>query len=298
MGSVNKRLLEKAGGKALVRFQHYLSKKTPEQIEAIGERLGRAFFRLSKKRRERAISNLAFPYPDMPYEARMRIARDVFAHFGRCTTDFLTSGGQTLQSFESSTEVVGIEHLKTALERGKGVLMVTGHFGNFERLSTWFSLAGYPMNVVIRDADQADVNQIVNNIRTQYGTKIIPRGNAARPMLERLRANEVIGIISDQNAEDIFLPFFGKPAGTNLGVGVIQERTGAAVLPTTCVYLGPNKYRLTFYPLLEPLEGYETKGEGLLRAINSWLETVILEHPEQWLWLHDRWRNAREAGLL
>ena len=234
----------------------------------------------------------------MSVSDRTELARSVFAHFGRSTTDFLTSSGQTLESFETSTEIIGKEHLEEGLARGKGVIMATGHFGNFERISTWFSLAGYPISVIIRDADQEDVNQLVNNIRTQYGTKIIPRGNAARPMLECLRRNEIIGIISDQNAEDAFLPFFGKPAGTNLGVGVIQERTGAAVLPTTCVHLGRNRYRLQFYPLLEPLEEGKLKGEGMLRAINLWLEAVILEHPEQWLWMHDRWRNAREAGLL
>ena len=73
---------------------------------------------------------------------------------------------------------------------------------------------------------------------------------------------------------------------------------GAVAVPVYCAYMGDGRYKIVFCDPLEPLEGYETKGEGLLRAINAWLESVILAYPEQWLWFHDRWRNAREAGLL
>jgi len=90
--------------------------------------------------------------------------------------------------------------------------------------------------------------------------------------------NEVVGIISDQNAEDMFLPFFGHLAGTNLGAGVIQERTGSPAVPSYCVYLGLGRYRLVFCEPLVPVPDCEVKGEGLLRAMHTWLEGVIREH--------------------
>lgn len=298
MSSVKKRLLRKVGGNALAKFCSYLAKKSPEQVEVLGERLGRAFYCIGTKRRERTLSNLSFAFPDWSDAHRAKVAKQVFEHFGRSTTDFFSTAAENKDRFIESLEVVGRENVEAAFAQGAGVLMVTGHFGNFERIPAWLAMNGYPVNVVVRDADQAEVNQIVNNIRARHGGKVIARGKATRPMLEALKRNELVGIISDQNAEDIFLPFFGRPAGTNLGVGVIQERTRSAVLPATCVYLGRNRYRLQFYPLMSPLPGFEIKGEGLLRAINAWLEDVISEHPEQWLWMHDRWRNAREAGLL
>ena len=298
MGSVSKRLLENVGGAALTRLQSSLVKKPPNKVERIGERLGRLFFRLGTRRRERAIANLSIGFPDMSSADRSKLALQVFEHFGRTSADFLASKGRTKQDIEATTEIMGIENIEKALAMGKGVLLITGHFGHWERASAWMSLAGYPLSVIIRDADQKGVNQVVNELRSEPGTAVIPRGNSARQILGKLRANEIIGILPDQNAEDAFLPFFGKPAGTNLGAGVIQERTGSAVLPVYCVYLGNGRYKMVFDNLLVPLPGFETKGEGLLRAINSWLEGVIIEHPDQWLWFHDRWRNAREAGLL
>jgi len=298
MGSVSKRLLASAGGAALTRLQSSLVKKSPDKVEQIGERLGRLFFRLGTRRRERAIANLSFGFPDMTLEDRTRMALRVFEHFGRTSADFLASKGRSKEDIEATTEIVGIEHIESALAGGKGVLLITGHFGNWERASAWLSLAGYPLSVIIRDADQKGVNQVVNDLRTESGTGVIPRGNSARQILEKLRANEIIGILPDQNAEDAFLPFFGKPAGTNLGAGVIQGRTGATVLPVYCVYLGNGRYKMVFCKQLKAQEGFETKGEGMLRAVNSWLEEVIREYPDQWLWFHDRWRNAREAGLL
>lgn len=298
MSSAKKRIVEKVGGAALLRLQHSLAKKAPSKVERIGESLGRLFFRVGKRRRERALANLHLAFPEMSLSDREALAKRVFEHFGRTSADFLASKGRTKAEIESTTEIIGREHIEEALALGKGVLLVTGHFGNWERASAWLSHAGYPVSVVIRDADQRGVNQVVNDLRTESGTEVIPRGNSARKILEKLRANEIVGILSDQNAEDAFLPFFGKPAGTNLGAGVIQNRTGAAVLPVYCVYLGEGRYQMVFGELLTPEEGYAVKGEGLLRAINSWLETVIRKHPDQWLWFHDRWRNAREAGLL
>lgn len=298
MASAGKRFVEAAGGRVLLRLQRSLGNKSDARVRRFGERIGLLFWRVAKKRRQRAVDNLGLAFPEMSLEEREALAKRVFLHFGRTSADFFASRGRTLAQLESQTEVVGYENLEAALALGKGVLMVTGHFGNWERSSAWLSLKGHKVSVVIRDADQQGVNQVVNELRTGPGTHVIPRGNSARTILKCLARNELIGILPDQNAEDIFLPFFGKPAGTNLGVGVIQERTGSPVIPVTCVDLGDGKYRLTFYPQLLPEPGYETKGEGLLRAINHWLEGVIREHPEQWLWFHDRWRNAREEGLL
>lgn len=298
MSSLTKLLLERAGEGVLSGLQRRLLRKSPLAAEQFGERLGIRLYGLGKKRRIRAIENLQIAFPELAENDRQRLAKEAFRHFGRAATDFLVGEHRSRAELEETMEVRGVEHLDGGLALGKGVIMVTGHFGCFERAPAWTSLAGYPMSVVIRDADQEGVNRLVNRIRTAPGTRVIPRGNAARPILERLKANEIVGIIPDQNAEDAFLPFFGRPAGTNLGVGVFHERTGAAIVPVSCVHVAPARYQLEFYPALQPAVGNGVKGEGALLSFNSWLEGAIRRHPEQWLWFHDRWRNAREAGLL
>jgi KDO2-lipid IV(A) lauroyltransferase len=296
--NVQKRLVGRAGEAALRSLQSWLAGKTPEQAERIGERLGTLFGKLAKKRFSRAVDNLSLVFPDLAPEARVELAKEVFRHFGRATTDFLIGKGRTLQELEQSTTVVGRHHLEEALARGQGALLVTGHLGNWERASAWVALAGYPISVVTRDADDEGVNRFVNDIRRSSGVNIIPRGKATRQIIERLRKGESIGILPDQNAGDAFLPFFGKPAGTNLGVGVIQERTGAPIVPTWCYRSGPCHYRLEFEPALDVPQPTERKGEAAMLQIHGALERAISAHPEQWLWFHDRWRYARFEGLI
>ncbi|MBS1713813.1 MAG: lysophospholipid acyltransferase family protein [Armatimonadetes bacterium] len=298
MAALKKRLLDSVGGAALVRLQTSLARKSPTKIESIGIRFGRLFWRFGKRRRRTALSNLRLAFPQWTDDRIETTARAVFEHFGLTALDFLAGRTRKLADLEASMEIVGRERLDAAIAQRKGTLLVTGHFGNWERAAAWLSYSGYPLNVIIRDANQQGVNQVVNSLRTMAGTKVIPRGNAVRPMLECLKANEILGILADQNAEDAFLPFFGRPAGTNLGIGVVQGRTQSVVQTFTCVRTGPNRYRLEFGDWLEPEPGFEVKGEGLLRAYNAWLEGEIRKVPEQWLWFHDRWRGAREAGLL
>lgn len=296
--SIGKRLLGKAAPAVVRGLRGWLRKKNPQQVQRLGERLGRLWMRRDRKRRDTAIENLGMAMPALSRPEREALTERVFVHFGRAAIEFLAGTQETLEQIESTTDFEGTERLDAALAQGKGVLLITGHIGNWERVSAWLSMKGYKLNVVARDADQGDLNQLVNERREGPGTRVIPRGNAARPILERLKANEIVGILPDQNAEDIFIPFFGKPAGTNLGPGVIQARTQSVVLPVYCVRQPNGRYRMVFDEYLEPDPGFETKGEGLMRAINRWLEGVIRAYPEQWLWVHDRWRNARRQGLL
>ncbi len=293
-----KQIEGKLGEILLRRVQKNLLRKSPVDAERVGRRIGRILMRVGKRRRERAFANLALAFPEKSDAERADIAERAFEHFGIISADFLQIPRRSLEEFHASTEVVGRENLDKALALNKGVIFITGHFGNWERSSTYISSEGHTLSVVARDTDDAGVNSMVNDLRSFTGTKVISRGAAARPIIAALRRNELVGILPDQNADEIYIPFFGKLAGTVLGPGVIHERTGAPVIPAYCVRIAPGKYRIEVHPALEPLPGYETKGEGMMRAINASLEEIIRKHPEQWLWFHDRWRNARKKGLL
>ena len=298
MKRLTKRLIAWVAAPTMRAIQRYLTRKSPEQVERFGTRFGRLYWHLDRRRRVTCQNNLRLAFPDMPADEAARIAKKVFEHFGRAGTDFLMGAKRSRADLESSMTVVGIEKLENALEAGKGVLLVTGHFGNFERIPDWLSMHGYKISIVVRDANEEGVNHIVYGLRQGLGTELIARGNAAIKIVRRLRDNGIVAITPDQNAYEAFLPFFGKPAGTTLGPGVISDRTGAAVVPVFCRYVGPSQYRMEFHDPLTPYSGYDAKGEGMMRAINDKLESVIRETPEQWLWLHDRWRAARLEGLL
>ncbi|HRJ27282.1 MAG TPA: lysophospholipid acyltransferase family protein [Fimbriimonadaceae bacterium] len=297
MKSKRKQIEGKLGAAAFRWALRVMGRKSQIQAERIGARWGRRFFKLSRKHRERALANLKLAFPDRPDAERLLIAESTFEHFGRTTADFLRSWSRSEKEFEDSMSVNGVEHLEAALAQGRGVLLITGHFGNWERLSAWLSSRGYPLSVIARDANDSGLNSLVNSLREKPGTRVVPRGNSTRTILERLKANELIGILPDQNSQEQIIPFFGHPAGTVMGPGVLHERTGAPVVCCWCVYVSPGNYQMWFEPALEA-ERTEIKGEGMMRAIHHSLEAVISAHPEQWLWFHDRWKFARQKGLM
>lgn len=225
-----------------------------------------------------------------------RIVREMFLHFGRVTADFMRTPRRTREEVLQA-EVTGKERLDQALAEGHGVMIITGHFGNWERLAQWLSESGYTLSVVARDANDNAMNDKVAKLREAAGVQVLSRGNAARMILTRLKKGELVGILPDQNSEDEYIPFFGKPCGTVLGPAAIHERTKAPMLPVFCARIGPNRYRVEIGEPLIPSPGLPSM-QGLMRSVNASLEEVIRRYPEQWLWMHDRWKSARKAGLL
>jgi KDO2-lipid IV(A) lauroyltransferase len=283
--------------KAFTLAQNYLTKKDPVSAEAAGEKLGLAIYKMARSRRERAQSNLELAMPELSTEARATMVRDVFRHYGKVTADFLTSAERPVEDLIREMEVEGEQYVKQAYANGNGVMMVGAHLGNHERLPLWLSGSGYRMTGVVRDVRNPELNQKVNAIRARSGTIIVPRGGAARVFLETLKRNELIGMLPDQSDDEVYVPFFGKPAGTAKGVGVLQARTNATILPSVCYHVGPGKYLIRFHPPTEPLPGY-AKAEDMTAAVTAKIEEMIRVMPEQWLWFHDRWKSARKRGLL
>lgn len=291
-----KQIGQRLATSAFKRLQRWFEKKSPEQAEAAGARLGRMAFRLSKKHRERALENLARAFPEKSEAERQQLAKGVLEHFGRVMADFVRAGKRTNEEVLASMEIEGQEHLLNALATGRGVIFISGHFGNWERLAHALATIGGPISVVARDANDPEMNQIVNGLRESGGVKVISRGDSIRPIMDALKANEMVGILPDQNSEEIFVPFFGVPCGTVKGPAVLTRRSGAVCIAGYCARIGPNRYRVFFEPPLEPEPGYDFI-EGLTRRINKSLEDAIRQYPEQYLWIHNRWKSAKRRGL-
>ena len=257
--------------------------------------MGTLGFRVFPRYRTMAIRNLTSVFGDAWDEARIHAtARDVFRHIGMNLMEFLRFPGTNGERLDALVRVEGEEHARAAMARGKGILAITSHFGNFELFAATFARRGYPLSVIARNADDDGTNALINGLREGMGYHVFPRSNAARRSIAALRRNEVLGVLPDQNdIGGIFVPFFGRAAATAAGPATMALRTGATVLPAFIHREPDNTHVVKIYPPI----AYEDTGDreadvrNLTIAINEAIERAIREHPEQWFWLHNRWKT-------
>jgi KDO2-lipid IV(A) lauroyltransferase len=209
--------------------------------------------------------------------------------------------GYSLDRASQFIRYQGLENYLAAKQRGKGVLVLTGHLGAWELSSFYHSLAGYPMGMVIRKLDNPWVNRFVNEIRTQHGNRVLPKDDFARGLIAAMRAGGTVGVLMDTNMtppQGVFVDFFGHAACAASGVARVALRTGAAVLPGFLVWdPAEKKYVLHFLPELQLADTGDAERDATANTqmFTTALENVIREYPEQWLWVHRRWKT-RPAG--
>lgn len=293
-----KELEGRAGAFAARRIQRWLSRKSTLQAERFGERLGRVVFFFFRSRRKRTLSNLEMAFPEKSPQERHAIAKGVFMHFGRIACDFARTDARSKEEVLENMELEGCDDVYKMLPRDEGVIVLTGHFGNWERIANYLALRGYPFSVVVRDADDGGLNQMVIDMRRAAGLEIISRGNAARQILTGLKKKLPIAILPDQNSDEAFLPFFGKPCGTVLGPGVLAQRAKASIYIVFCYRTGPGKYRLRVSDHIRGDNISEYTPEEIMTWFNATLEATVRDFPDQYLWMHDRWKMARRKGLV
>jgi KDO2-lipid IV(A) lauroyltransferase len=207
----------------------------------------------------------------------------------------------TPESARSFIRYAGLEHYLAARDQGRGVLVVTGHLGLWELSSFYHSLMGYPMSMVIRRLDNPLVDRLVNGIRCLHGNTVLHKDDFARGLLGAMRRGDTVGILMDTNMtppQGVFVDFFGTPACTASGLARVGMRTGAAMLPGFLTWREEEKkYVLEFGERLELIctgndeQDMVTNTQLCTTAIEAW----VRRYPEQWLWVHRRWKT-RPAG--
>ena len=195
----------------------------------------------------------------------------------------------------------GLDRYLQARAAGKGVLVLTAHLGAWELSSFFHSLVGYPMGLLIRRLDNDRVDRLVNRTRCQHGNWVVHKDDFARGLITAMRAGETVGILMDTNMtppQGVFVPFFGKLACTASGMARIAMKTGAAVLPGFLTSDGAEgTYTLRFGPALRLVETGNVEADILANTalFTAELERYIRRFPDQWLWMHRRWKT-RPAG--
>jgi Kdo2-lipid IVA lauroyltransferase/acyltransferase len=272
---------------------------------SIGAGIGRIAYAGLGRLRSAGTKNLALAFPEKSAEAREQILRTEYRNLGYLLAEFCHMPTYTPEYASSFIRYEGLENYLGAREKGKGVLVLTGHLGAWELSSFYHSLMGYPMGMVIRRLDNPLVDQFVNNIRCQHGNRVIHKDDFARGLLASMRAGETVGILMDTNMtppQGVFVPFFGVEACTASGMARLAAKTGAAVVPGFLLWEeSEQKYVLHFGEEISVLSTGEAESDALANtaAFTAVIESYIRQYPEQWLWMHRRWktRPAGEKGI-
>ncbi len=268
---------------------------------AFGISLGWIVYALHARLRRSGMRNLAMAFPEKTEAERARILRGEFTSMGRQLAEVCQFPRYTLRNVEQVVVYDGLENYEKAYARGKGVLFLTAHFGGWELSAFTHSMHGHWMHVVMRPMDNVYLNQMIQEYRTMHGNKMVDKDDFVRGLLSAMRAGEAVGILMDTNMtppQGIFVDFFGIPACTASGLARIALRTDAAVVPGFTIWDGElGKYRLRFDPAVELMRTGDLEAD--IRA-NTQMFTRIIEeyvrkYPEQWLWVHRRWKTRPEG---
>jgi KDO2-lipid IV(A) lauroyltransferase len=258
-------------------------------------------FRFARRQREAGIQNLRMAMPGLRENEHLAILRGSFSNLGRLLVEFSHFPTLNKHNIADLVTYEGFEHYQSAVARGKGVLFLTAHFGSWELSCFAHSLFGNPMKFVVREIDNSRVGKLIESYRELAGNTPIDKRNASRDILRSLRNNETIGILVDQNTtrdEGVFVDFFGIPAATTPAVATLALRTGAAVVPGFLIWEPKSrKYRLRFDPPVDLISTGDPTRDIVenTRVFNTILENMIRRYPDQWLWIHRRWKTRPEG---
>jgi KDO2-lipid IV(A) lauroyltransferase len=264
---------------------------------AFGISIAQLVYLLHVRLRRVGMRNLELAFPEKTVAERKRILRGEFTSLGRQLAELCQFPRDTLKNIDDVIVYDGLENYEQAYAKKKGVLFLTGHFGAWELSAFAHSLHGHPMHVVMRSMDNVYLDRLIRHYRTMHGNNTVDKDDFVRGLLAAMKSGEVVGILMDTNMtppQGIFVNFFGIPACTASGLARIALRTDAAVLPGFAIWdESLKKYRLRFDPALQLIRsgGLEADITANTQMFTSIIEDYARKYPEQWLWVHRRWKT-------
>jgi KDO2-lipid IV(A) lauroyltransferase len=288
--------LEHAAFRAIVAGFAALPRRLALRAGAV---LGELLYHLDRRDRRVALFNLRLAFPDKPEAERRRILRESCRNLGRLAAEICHLSKLTRDDVARYIEIadpVAWERVfETAAQRG--VVVVTGHFGNWELLAYVHGLLGRPITLVHRPMRNVLVDEVIESIRAGAGTRAIKKKAAAKEALRTLKQGGILVIPSDQNQTHsfgVFVDFFGKPACTTPGAARLAMMTGAAVIPVFLIRQGSSdRHRLEVLPEIDLVDTGERERDIVTNTQRCSLaiEEMIRRYPEQWIWFHKRWKT-------
>jgi KDO2-lipid IV(A) lauroyltransferase len=277
----------------LFKFLGIFSKKRAARISNF---LGKILFNVAKKHREIALDNLTYAFGhEKQSEEIEKIAQQVFINLVQIVFEIAWSLQLDKKHLSRQFKIDGFHHIKKAYEKGKGVLVLTAHFGNWELLSVIGGMIKFPQSVVVRPLDFRPLDHFVFKLRTRFGGKIIPKQRSFRKIFRCLARGEFVYLLMDQNVdwyEGVFVDFMGHRACTNNGLALLALKTGAPVVPVFMIR-EKSGLRAEFGPEVVTVKTGDRQKDIEINTqeYNRVIENVVRRYPDQWFWIHQRWKT-------
>jgi KDO2-lipid IV(A) lauroyltransferase len=265
---------------------------------AIGRGLGSAAHAVLAGPRRLALVHLALAFPERTPAEQRRIARETFRHAGESFAELVLF--PKLLHRPGFVQIEGAEVLDAALADGRGVIAVTGHLGNWELLAAWAAAIGYPLTVIVRRVNDLRFHSLIVRFRMAAGVEILVRDDPGflHAVRSALRRNRVVAILIDQDTRGagVFVPFFGRPARTPPGAGLLALRTGAPLV-TAFIQRCPGRgHVIRVAPVIVGTERSRAGVTALTARLTGAIESQLRRAPAEWVWWHERWRRSPPPG--
>ena len=262
----------------------------------IGRRIGNLAHFFNSKRRSIAYANVKAAFPEKSCKEIKRIVRAHYRNLGMSIVELFKVPVMGKGYLDRYVTVKNIKRIQDALDRQKGVLFVTAHFGNWEIGSLAINLHGYRMSVFVREQKYTRLNDLLNRSREKMGSTVVAKGFSIRDMIKTLKNNGIVAMLADQDAgaNGVFVNFFNRPASVASGAVNLSLRTGSVILPSLIRRIGFDRHELVIGEALNI--GEDVKAN--LEKIAAVLEHNIRNFPEQWLWSHKRWKSSPHRTVL
>lgn len=264
---------------------------------ALSRGLGRLGYLLFADLRRTARRNLDIAFPELSQVEKERIVRGCFDSLGRILGEFSHLGNIPRDQLRTFAHCEGLEHLPEASSNGRAIIFYTAHLGFWELTHFWVGANWHPFTILVRRLDNDMVEAMIDKVRRRFGNSTLDKKTVSRQALRTLNAGGTIGLLPDVNMlarEGVFVDFFGTPASTTSMMAKLALRTDALVIP---VYSPWDEQRKKFLLHVEPPITIERTGDdttdvhNLTAAIMASVEKFVRRYPEQWLWIHRRWKT-------
>jgi len=265
-----------------------------------GARLGWCYGHIVRHRRAEARAALHRSLPELSATEVSAALDGMYRNLALNILEILRMYGGATEELDALMTIEGEDVVRTALQRGRGAMILTAHLGNFDMLAMFAAHRHYPLTIISKQLKNAAVNQIWSSLRERFGVNILFSHNAARGCLKALRANSLVGFLLDQNrpvGQGVFVQFFGRPASTTPGLAILASQAQAPVIPVFLSRRPDGTHHLQILPLVEPPPDREPATILRYTQIYSTItEQAIRRHPDQWTWIHRRWKNQPAPG--
>ncbi len=258
--------------------------------------IGNLIYNFDKRGRKKVLKNLSIAFVDLEEQKKIEIARNFYIHLIKNIVEFIKLSGNERGVLLKSVEIENENILRKEFEKGKGLIIITAHLGNWELLGAKLVAEGYPLNVIAKDQEDTYLNTVLVKTREKLGMINISKKTVSyKKILEVLKKGEVVGLLADQNGGKggVFVNFFGLPASTYKGPAFFAFRSESPALPVFCLRTKMNTHKIKVLPPIN-VDNQKEKSKFIFeftQAYTSIIEEEIRKCPEQWLWLHNRWKT-------